>query len=219
MSTRARYTVAGSAFAAVLALSSCGLLPTGGEAPAPDTDSGDTYDIDEQPVEADEADNDAAAGGETADAPAPGTELALGQGASFDFSYGDSSGVIEMTVTSIDQGDPAELAPLELGDQVAGLVPYYIRTTVANVGDTEMSFVTPNSLKGILPDGTQAQDVSIIGDFAPCNKEDSGADFVPGSSYDTCDVVLANEAVEVVGAQYWGDPYGLVADEGLFWMS
>lgn len=211
-----RYAVAGTAFAAVLALSSCGLLGQRSEEPVPDApaESSDTEEAEEQPEEAAEP-----AGGGTADFPDPGTELALGEGASFPFDYGDASGEIEVAVTAIEQGDPSELDALELGDQVAGMAPYYIRTTITNVGDSEMSFVSPESLKGILPDGTQADSVSIIGDFAPCPKEDSGDGFVSGSSFETCDVVLANESVEVVGAQFWGDPYGLAADEGLFWMS
>jgi hypothetical protein len=215
MHTPSRYAVAGASAVAVMALSSCGLLP--GQAPPPEPpepdDIPEVEDVDDQAEEAEPE-----GGGEAADFPAEGTELAIGQGASFPFDYGDSSGEIEMTVTEIEEGSAADLDVLDLGDEAAGMTPYYIRTTITNVGDTELSFVSPNSLKGVLPDGGHATDVSIIGDFAPCPNESSPSDFTNGDSYEACDVVLVNEAQEIAGAQYWGEPYGLMDGEGLYWM-
>jgi hypothetical protein len=214
MHTSSRYAVAGTTVAAVVALSSCGLLP--GQQPppeAPELDVPDVEDVDEQPEEPEPE-----GGGESADFPPEGTELAIGDGASFPFDYGDSSGEIEMAVTAIEEGSASDLDALDLGDEAAGMTPYYLRSTITNVGDSELSFVSPNSLKGVLPDGGHATDVSIIGDFAPCPNESSPSDFTNGDSYETCSVVLVNDSQELAGAQYWGEPYGLMNNEGLYWM-
>jgi hypothetical protein len=154
-----------------------------------------------------------AAGGPAATA---GQTFKIGQPATIPFSYGSTKGTIALTVTSIDAGAPSDLAPLNLGDKVKGMVPYYVRFSVTNVGDTDLSFTDVSQIKGTLPDGSEAQGVSIFSDFPKCNDNALPSGFTKGKSVQGCILALAPTAsVKVNGAMYWGDPYTL--DKGLYW--
>ncbi|MGW1199375.1 hypothetical protein ACWD4B_26580 [Streptomyces sp. NPDC002536] len=146
----------------------------------------------------------------------PGQTFKIGDVAHIPFSYGHSSGKIALSVTAIEQGDPNDLSSLNLGDQVKGKVPYYIRYSVTNDGTTDLSFAAVNHMKGHLPDGTEAQDLTVIGDFAKCHGGDLPSGFTAGKSTQGCAIALAPSAsVKVASAEYWGDPFTL--GKGVNW--
>ncbi|WP_051837346.1 hypothetical protein [Streptomyces sp. NRRL WC-3742] len=148
-------------------------------------------------------------------APAAGTTAKIGQPIQFPYKYGKATGDISLTVTDITKGDPADLAPLKLGDKAKGQVPYYINYKVTNVGSTDMSFSSLTQVKGLLADGSEATEVSIIGTFAKCPHNSFPSGFTNGKSVTSCVLALAPEASQVTGAEYWGDPYTL--GKGLNW--
>ncbi|MFI5644369.1 hypothetical protein [Kitasatospora sp. NPDC051705] len=154
----------------------------------------------------------AAGGGATA---APGTTVKVGEAVTLPFSSGSTKGTISLAVTSIDQGDPADLTALKLGDKAKGLVPYYIHYKVTNAGSTDLSFTSVDHVKGLLADGTEAQDLMIIGTFAKCPSSSLPSGFTAGQSATSCAVALSPSASKVAGAEYWGDPYTL--GKGVNW--
>lgn len=192
--------------ASALALSACGDDPTmekvtDGTASTEATET-PSEEPSTEPTESESADTGAAP---TGDVTAPGTELAIGEGATVPFESGnDGSGVIEIVVDEIAEGKPADLAPLDLGDQAKGLVPYYINLTVTGVSgsDTLQNYSVNEDVEGLLPDGSEAQALSIIGSWEPCDNESFPGDFADGTSFTTCIPYLAPEASEVAGAQY-----------------
>ncbi|WP_016697672.1 hypothetical protein [Actinoalloteichus spitiensis] len=156
--------------------------------------------------EADASDTGAEPAGEFSGEFTPqGTELALGEPAYIPFKYADSTGVVSVTLDAIDKGDPSDLDPLDMGDQVAGLVPYYLRYTVTNESGDDLAFSSLGGTRGILPDGSRAQDLTIIfGNLDQCDGESAGSDFTEvGASYQACDISLAPEATEVAGLEIW----------------
>lgn len=144
---------------------------------------------------------------EAGDVTAPGTELAIGDPAVVPFSSGDGSGVLEVKVTAIEKGSVADLKPLKLGDRAKGYVPYYIQVSVTGVSgsDSLSNYSVNESIDGLLPDGSKAQSISIIGDFAPCDGETIPGDFADGQTFTTCVPWLAQESSEVNAAQYAQD--------------
>ncbi|MCX4749894.1 hypothetical protein OG455_31005 [Kitasatospora sp. NBC_01287] len=145
-----------------------------------------------------------------------GQSFKVGQTAQLPFTYGDTKGTIALTVTAIEAGNPADLAPLKLGDQAAGKIPYYIRYSVKNVGNTDLSFSTVDHVTGLLPDGTQGQDVMLIGTFDKCSTDALPSGFTNGKTAQGCALVLAPSAsTKITAAEYWGDPFTL--DQGLTW--
>ncbi|MFJ8627832.1 hypothetical protein ACIRD3_34030 [Kitasatospora sp. NPDC093550] len=147
--------------------------------------------------------------------PAPGTTVKVGDAVTIPFSSGSTKGTISLAVTSIEKGDPADLAPLNLGDKAKGLVPYYIHYKVTNAGSTDLSFTSVGHMKGLLADGTEAQDLLIIGAFPKCKSESLPKGFTNGQSATSCAVAMSPEASKIAGAEYWGDPYTL--GKGVNW--
>ncbi|RKT16297.1 hypothetical protein BX285_0632 [Streptomyces sp. 1114.5] len=162
----------------------------------------------------------AASGSAAAPAPAgptaaPGTTVKVGDAVTIPFSSGSTKGTIALSVTSIEKGDPADLASLNLGDKAKGLVPYYIHYKVTNAGSTDLSFTSVDHMKGLLADGTEAQDLLIIGSFPKCKSDSLPKGFTNGQSATSCAVAMSPEASKVAGAEYWGDPYTL--GKGVNW--
>ncbi|MER6299882.1 hypothetical protein ABT247_09955 [Kitasatospora sp. NPDC001539] len=147
--------------------------------------------------------------------PAPGTTVKIGDAVTIPFSSGSTKGTVSLAVTSIDKGDPADLAPLKLGDKAAGMVPYYVRFKVTNVGSTDLSFSSLTQMKGTLPDGSEASEVMLIGTFDKCPHPSFPKGFTNGQSITSCVLALAPQATKVAGAEYWADPYTL--GKGINW--
>ncbi|RSS79144.1 hypothetical protein [Streptomyces sp. WAC06614] len=146
-----------------------------------------------------------------------GQTFKIGEATTLPFSYGSTKGgTIELAVTGIEQGKAEDLAPLKLGDKVNGMVPYYIRYSVKNVGTVDLSYATVGHIKGHLGDGSEAQEVSVIGKFEKCQKDSLPKGFGNGQSTTGCVIAMApSAATKVASAEYWGDPYTL--GKGLMW--
>ena len=69
------------------------------------------------------------------------------------FESGSVNGTVEVTVTTIERGTPADFQGLRLGDQVKGMKPYYIHVSIKNVGNTDLSDTSPRDPEGMLQDG------------------------------------------------------------------
>lgn len=141
-----------------------------------------------------------------------GTKLHLGQKADVPFKSENISGTIGVTVTGIDKGDPADLAPLKLGDQANGLTPYYVRITVTDDSGSNFADTMVTSVHGVLPDGSDAQDVALFTSFDKCDNANAGEQFTTvGASYQTCELVLAPSATPVTSASYDESQYTALA--------
>jgi hypothetical protein len=144
-----------------------------------------------------------AGGSDVANYTKQGTKLGMGQKAVVPFKSEEVKGAIGLTVTSIEKGSAADLAPLQLGDQAKGFTPYYVRITITDESGSDFADSSVIGLHGLLPDGSEAQEVSVIGDFAKCDDGDAGEDFTKkGASYQTCVLTMASPGTKVTGAEY-----------------
>jgi len=170
-----------------------------------------------------ESADDSASDSGSGDYTDPGAQLGIGDAASFHFkSFSTSQGDIKMTLNAIDKGSPADLKALKLGDRAAGLVPYYLRFTVVG-GDGSKTLAHSGfsgaDIDGLLPDGSQAQMLSVIGNWDKCGNETFPGDYGPGKSVKFCFPVLAGKGTEVVGVQYAGSktPYDQFDGKPIVW--
>ncbi|WP_314248735.1 hypothetical protein [Streptomyces sp. DSM 40907] len=150
----------------------------------------------------------------------PGQVFKIGEAAEIPYDYGDFKGSrIALTVTAIEQGTPADLEGLGLGDKANGKVPYYIRYTVKNIGTTDMSYASVGHVSGLLGDGTAAQSLAVIGRFEKCKGESMPKGFANGQTQTTCAIALAPSAqTKVAGAAYGGNPYNAAnKSEAITW--
>ncbi|MDJ0381873.1 hypothetical protein [Streptomyces sp. G-G2] len=211
----------GVAVAAVLALSGC---KGGNEEAAPAKPSSPTAQPSESatqpgdsasPYASDSASTPATGGG--AGTAKAGQQFKMGEQAQFPFTYGTTTkGTISLAVTAIEKGEPADLAPFKLGDKVKGMVPYYVRYQVKNVGTSDLSFASVGHVKGHLGDGSEAQELTVIGTFEKCPSDSLPKGFTNGKVQTGCVIALAPSAdTKVTSAEYWGDPFTL--GKGLTW--
>ena len=132
-----------------------------------------------------------------------GTKLKIGEKAVVPFSASKKNGAIGVTVTGIDKGVEADLAPLKLGDRAKGMTPYYVRVKVTNESGTDFSYSSLGLMNGQLADGSDGPHVTVIGKFEKCDSGNAGRDFkTKGASYESCVLALAPAGAEVKGASY-----------------
>ncbi|MFF4183467.1 hypothetical protein ACFYZ9_09775 [Streptomyces sp. NPDC001691] len=215
---RTTYGAIGVAVVGVLALSGCQNNDDkgdGGKASNPPAAGSSQPSQPAQPSASAPAQGGGTAGG--AGMAQAGQSFKIGEAAQIPFSYGTTTkGTIALTVTSIDQGQPGDLAPLKLGDQVKGKVPYYVRYSIKNTGTTDLAYASVGHIKGLLGDGTAAQDLMVIGSFDKCPSDSLPKGFTNGHTQTGCAVALApSAATKVTSAEYWGDPFTL--GKGITW--
>ncbi|MGW7530935.1 hypothetical protein [Amycolatopsis sp. NPDC054798] len=144
----------------------------------------------------------------SADYTKQGTKLKIGEKAVVPFKSQKNTGAIGVTVTGIEKGAEADLAPLKLGDRAKGMTPYYIQVKVTNETGSDFSYSSLGLMNGLLADGTKGPHVSVIGKFEKCDNGNSGKAFTSkGASYDSCVLALAPAGAEVKGASYSASTY------------
>ncbi|MFW6776044.1 hypothetical protein ACOACO_17305 [Nocardioides sp. CPCC 205120] len=224
---RKRQKFASVAVAAVLAAS---LTACGGDDESSDdaesSESSSTDDASEEPTdeessedeESEDSDSDSGSGssgggsfdGELTE---PGTELALGDTATVPMSYAGEDGVIEVTVTEIREGDPADLADVENSE---GMTPWHITYEIAGVENAEAIGGMLLSLDGLTASGdSAAQLISFSGGIGGCDSESAESDW-DGSSFETCNTVVSAEPV-TQAAYGEGDDYSLILGTPVVW--
>ncbi|WP_447643140.1 hypothetical protein [Nocardioides zeae] len=143
----------------------------------------------------------------------PGTDLALGDTATVPFSYAGDDGVIEVTVVEIREGDPADVADVDGAD---GMTPYHVTYEVTGLENTEGLGNMTISLDGLTADGNGASQLINFGSgVGGCDEESPDADW-DGSTFETCDTFVSDQAVTQV-AFAEGDDYSLWDDTQVTW--
>ncbi|MBE1530666.1 hypothetical protein [Actinomadura algeriensis] len=145
----------------------------------------------------------------------PGTKLRVGQRAVVPYERAGTTGMLGITVTAIEPGDLAAFRQ-SFGAKAEGMVPYYIRYTVENVGGTDLSRSSAPLLTGVGPGGASTGAV-VIGSLTGCDRgrpDDSFA--AAGASYRSCRLQAARQGGTVAGAAYEEDEYD---DSPIIWSS
>ncbi|WP_141012557.1 hypothetical protein [Nocardioides sambongensis] len=214
MSARSSVVGATALLLAVLTLTACG--DGGSEEPAPAEPSSDATEATDATTATSEPTD-----GLPEDATPPGAELALGRPATVPAGPEDATAVVEIVVDTIRKGTAADLRALDLGEQAKGYLPYYIGYTVTAVRDGKALRNTSvdEAIVGILPNGSGAQALRVIGDWAPCDGVSAPRGFADGDSYSSCVPYLAKRSTEVDGAVYApaSGPYNSVDGAPVVW--
>ncbi|GGV00776.1 hypothetical protein GCM10010182_17640 [Actinomadura cremea] len=144
----------------------------------------------------------------------PGSTLRIGERAVVPFERAGTTGTLGITVTAIQPGDQAAFRR-RFGAKATGMVPFYIRYTVENVGGTDLSRSSAPLLSGVGPGGSSTGAV-VIGTIPGCERgrpDDSFA--AAGAKYETCRLQAAREGSTVAGAEY--DENGAYEDSPITW--
>lgn len=148
----------------------------------------------------------------------PGTKAKLGEPTLLSYEGGTKAGILEVTITGIEKGSKADVAPLGLSGDAKKMTPYYVRATIKNASEKDLSHAPVDPPGGLLDDGTAARQLLVIGTFATCDSYPKTKSFPPGASYETCAPVLADPGTEVTGAVWTGQGYpDFPASSGVIW--
>ncbi|MDN7122873.1 hypothetical protein INN71_15915 [Nocardioides sp. ChNu-153] len=219
---RKRQKFASVAVAAVLAAS---LTACGGDDESSDdaesSESSTTEDASEEPAdeetsedeESEDSGSGSAGGSSASELTEPGAQLKLGETATVPMSYAGEDGVIEVTVTEIREGDPADLADVEDSD---GMTPWHISYEISGVENAEAIGGMQLSLDGLTAAGdSAAQLISFSGGIGGCETESAASDW-DGSAFETCNTVVSAEPV-TQAAFGEGDDYSLILGSPVIW--
>lgn len=144
-----------------------------------------------------------------------GTTLAFGDPAVVEYvTSDDETAQFEVTVTGVEESSLDELAAagLDVGDDVAGQVPYLVDYSATNLTDVDVAGASVNAdLSGVLGDGARAGTLITIG-FDQCTSGSFLSDSAAGDTVEGCKVILVGEGAELSGIEYLGE-----LDEPLLW--
>ncbi len=108
--------------------------------------------------------------------------------------------------------DDLTAAGLDIGDDVAGQVPYLVDYTMTNLSDVDVAGASVNvELSGVLGDGSSAGTLITVG-FDRCESASFGSDAATGDTEEGCKVLLVGEGADLTGIEYSGE-----LDEPLLW--
>ncbi|WP_410572061.1 hypothetical protein [Amycolatopsis sp. cmx-4-61] len=131
------------------------------------------------------------------DITAAGAELKLGQRAVVPWQ----DGYLGVTVTAVEAGDVASFRQ-KFGSNADGMVPYYIRLTLENLGGTNLATKNPPLVRAVLADGS-GTGAFITGSVDACSTKLTPKTFTTvGAKFDTCRLDAASAGEKVTGVKY-----------------
>jgi hypothetical protein len=136
-----------------------------------------------------------------------GTTLAIGQQAVVPYDDGFDKAVLGITVTAIEPGDQAEYQQV-FEEDAAGSAPFYVRYTVENLSDVDLSTKTLFTLFGSTVKGEEGTGVVLFGELPDCRHVLSPEDFTTvGATFENCYLVAAPTGKDIVEVGYDGLDY------------
>jgi hypothetical protein len=148
-----------------------------------------------------------ASGGTTA----AGTKLSPPANALVDYKPGDETKSptfrLQISVQSIKQGSKADLNGVELEKAQQGQTPYYVTLKIRNegAGNASAEEGDPAAAFQATDDrGEQGQELSVIGNFRPCESGTQPKQFTKGVTYQTCVIYMVGGGGSIVSENWTG---------------
>jgi hypothetical protein len=191
-----------------LVVSGCGSSGTSSSSSAPAaTTSASTPTSSASTTTSSSSTSSAASGGTTK----AGTTLSPGETALVDYKPGDESSSptyrLQLNVLSIKQGSKADLNGVELEKAQQGQTPYYVTLKIRNEGPGNASAedgVPTASFQATDDRGEQGQELSVIGNFRPCESGTQPKQFTKGVTYQTCVIYMVGGGGSIVNEKWTG---------------
>ena len=161
-----------------------------------------------EPTEAETTESESTEAPDTSsnDITEPGTTLAIGEKANVPFEFAKKKGVIAASVVKVDNGSKSDFKAFDQETQkkLKGYTPYYVRIEMSKVSGDELAYGSATgSFKAITSSGEEAQQLTAIGSFEPCDSESFPKEFDEGASVTTCVIgIVPGGGDPVVGGEY-----------------
>jgi len=142
---------------------------------------------------------------------APGASLALEAPALVDYKPGANANSptyrLQVSVLAIQKGGQADLDGVELEKSQQGKTPYYVKLRIRNEGSGNASAedgVPAVGFQAIDDRGQQGQELTVLGNFRPCETVVQPKDFTRGVTYQTCVIYLVGGSGSIVQEDWTG---------------
>jgi hypothetical protein len=159
------------------------------------------------PAETSSTSSTSSAGGTTA----PGTDLQLGAPATVDYKPGINSNSptyhLQVSVLGIQKGPQSDLNGVELEKAQQGQTPYYVKLQIRNLGAGNASAedgVPAVGFQATDDRGQPGQELSILGNFRPCESGTQPKQFTKGVTFDTCVIYMVGGGGSIVQEAWTG---------------
>ncbi len=149
-----------------------------------------------------------------------GTKLAPGATALVNFEPESTSFRLELSVVSIQKGGSGDMNGVELSKAQQEQTPYYVRLQVRNIGSGNVAAhdVDPaDEFQAIDDRGGQAQELTLLGHFRPCESVEEPKSFTQGVTYETCVVYMVGHGGSVAQVQWTGNGGDAYSSNPIVW--
>lgn len=153
-----------------------------------------------------------------------GTTLSPGATALVDYQPGDESKSptfrLQLSVLSIKQGSKADLNGVELEKAQQGQTPYYVTLKIRNegAGNASAEEGDPAAAFQATDDrGEQGQELSVIGNFRPCESGTQPKQFTKGVTYQTCVIYMVGGGGSIVSEKWTGSGGDAYSENPIVW--
>jgi hypothetical protein len=134
-----------------------------------------------------------------------GSQLAVGDQAVVAYEpRQDQVGALDITVTSLETTSIKDFAAWQLKEDQQQSTPYYVRATIANVGDSDLGG-RDVPLYVLNEDNVLLEPTPFASSFKPCPSTPFPKKFGPGDAADVCLVYLAPNKGDLVAVSFRPD--------------
>lgn len=150
----------------------------------------------------------------------PGTALTVGERAIVPYRSPDGrvDALLAVSVVRIDEGDPADLDRIDVGDRASGAVPYYVTLSITKIaGDKLAGRALEPGFTVQLLDGSAALPIVPLEPFEPCRWIAAPDRIDRDGQFLTCDPYTVPEPAEVGGYAFVGEIGGPYDDQPIVW--
>jgi hypothetical protein len=149
-----------------------------------------------------------------------GTVLSPGATAVVNFEPESTNFRLQISVVSIKKGSQAEMSGVELDKAQRSQTPYYVTLRVQNIGSGNVGAhdVAPaDEFRATDDRGGQAQELSVIGSFRPCESVTSPSHFTHGQTYQTCVVYMVGAGGSIAKVEWPGNGGDAYSSNPIVW--
>jgi hypothetical protein len=153
-----------------------------------------------------------------------GTKLTTGTNALVNYQPGDEPHSptyhLQISVLSIQKGSQSDLNGVELEKAQQGQTPYYVKLHVRNEGAGNASAedgVPTAAFQATDDRGEQGQELSVIGNFHPCESGTQPKQFTHGVTFDTCVIYMVGGGGSIVSEKWIGSGGDAYSENPIVW--
>jgi len=149
-----------------------------------------------------------------------GTKLTPGATALVNFEPESTSFRLQLSVLSIQKAAAGDMNGVELSKAQQEQTPYYVRLQVRNVGSGNVAAhdVDPaDEFQATDDRGGQAQELTLLGHFRPCESVEEPKAFGPGVTYKTCVVYMVGHGGSVAQDEWTGNGGDAYSSNPIVW--